>query len=301
MIRKFDNGLKHLIRPGAALAVAASLTLASSGASGSAASGLPFLAPVTNADGVITPLQARLCRPASSGPARLVVIAHGSNTQIDPSTRAGWSMPPCDSEAVTWFTSRGYAVALFLRRGYGATGGQWAEGPGDCQHLDFTTAAREIARDTDAAVNAATRLPSVRSAGVVVVGKSGGGLGAVAYDAQPHPKVSGFVSMAGGLGGHMDAKKGQNCGVGELANTFATFGAQAATSMLWVYAANDTYFSPAIAALAYRRFTRAGGAADLHGLPPFGQDGHSLFLAPGGSAVWGPIVADYLARMDLTP
>jgi hypothetical protein len=107
MIREFDNGLKHLRRPGAALAVATSLTLASSGASGSAVSGLPFLAPVTASDGVTTPLQARLCRPASSGPARLVVIAHGANTQADPSTRAGWKLPPCDSEAVSWFTSRG--------------------------------------------------------------------------------------------------------------------------------------------------------------------------------------------------
>ena len=71
--------------------------------------------------------------------------------------------------------------------------------------------------------------------------------------------------------------------------------------MLWIYAANDSFFAPPIAAALHDRFTAAGGQAELHQVGAFGRDGHRLFVEPGGSAVWGPIVAAYLARMNTPP
>jgi hypothetical protein len=71
--------------------------------------------------------------------------------------------------------------------------------------------------------------------------------------------------------------------------------------MLWVYAANDTYFAPPIATALYQAFTAAGGTADLVRPEPYDGDGHRLFFGPGGSAIWGPVVERYLARQGASP
>ena len=65
--------------------------------------------------------------------------------------------------------------------------------------------------------------------------------------------------------------------------------------MLWIYAENDSFFAPPIAAAMYAAFSQNGGKAAFHQLGPYGSDGHRLFFAPGGSQVWGPLVAGYLA------
>jgi hypothetical protein len=67
--------------------------------------------------------------------------------------------------------------------------------------------------------------------------------------------------------------------------------------MLWIYTANDSYFAPALAKQMYDAFTAAGGRAEFLQLPPFGADGHQLFFSNGGSAIWGPPMESYLARM----
>jgi pimeloyl-ACP methyl ester carboxylesterase len=280
-----------------ALALIASLGMASARAQAPAET---FVAPVTAADGVVTQMQAALCRPADTGGvARLVVIAHGSPPRA--SARPRMMLTPCTSEAVRWFTGRGYAVAVFLRRGYGATGGTWAESSGKCSRADYAHAGLETARDIAAVVDTATRLPGVRPDGAIVVGQSAGGWGAVAYDSQPHPKVAALISMAGGRGGHEDNEANQNCRPDLLATSAGALGAGATTPMLWIYAANDSYFAPPIAASMRDSFTQAGGKVDLHQIDAFGSDGHRLFFGAGGSVVWGPIVAAYLDRMHTPP
>ena len=72
-------------------------------------------------------------------------------------------------------------------RGYGATGGDWAESYGGCAQADYVHAGLETARDIAATVDYATTLPGIRPDGAVVVGQSAGGWGAIAYDSQPHP------------------------------------------------------------------------------------------------------------------
>lgn len=250
--------------------------------------------PVTGADGGTTQLQARLCRPASSQPARLVVINHGSPpTESD---RPRMLLGRCGDEAAQWFLARNYAVAFALRRGYGSTGGAWAESYGPCRDADYVHAGLETARDIDAVVQAATALPGIQPNGVVVVGQSAGGWGTIAYASQAHPNVSAMVVMAGGRGGHQDGVPNRNCHPDRLAEAAGRYGATARTPMLWVYAANDSFFAPEIAAALHRSFTGAGGAAQLEQPGPFGNDGHRLFFGPGGSKVWGPMVDSYLAQ-----
>ncbi len=205
----------------------------------------------------------------------------------------------CDNEASRWFLSRGFAVAYALRRGYGETGGAWAEEFGGCEHADYFKAGLETARDIDAVVTGLTSLPYIRHDGAVVVGQSAGGWGTIAYDAVAHPKVAAFVVMAGGRGGHRDNRPNNNCHPELLATAAGRYGSTASTPMLWIYTANDSFFAPPIARAMWKVFTEAGGKAELEQPGPYGEDGHRLFFGPKGSQVWGPLVERYLAAQGV--
>jgi dienelactone hydrolase len=249
--------------------------------------------PLTDATGQTVSIQARLCRPATDTPARLVVINHGSPPNA--ADRPGMQPAQCTSEPARWFLDRGYVVMFPLRRGYGATGGPWAEANGRCAEVDYVHAGLETARDIAATVDYGTALPFVRRNGAVVVGQSAGGWGTIAYDSLPHANVSAFVAMAGGRGGHQDNVPNRNCAPDKLAEAARQFGTTASTPMLWVYTANDSYFAPPIARALHAAFIAGGGKATLIQPGPFDGDGHRLFFGAGGSEIWGSLVETYLA------
>ena len=255
--------------------------------------------PATAEDGSQVMLLGRVCRPEGTAPARVVVIAHGSPAIA--SRRPQMQLTACNSEAVQWFTNRGYLVVLSLRRGYGGTGGADAEQIGPCTIASYVRAARESARDVAATVAYALKLPYARPDGAVVVGQSAGGWAAVGLDSQPHPAVVALVSMAGGRGGHADNNRpNTNCHPENLAGAAGELGRTASTPMLWVYTANDSFFAPPIARSMYDAFTAAGGKAEFHALPAFGTDGHNTFFGQGGSVVWGPLMERYLRERGAT-
>ncbi|UPY36088.1 prolyl oligopeptidase family serine peptidase [Sediminicoccus sp. KRV36] len=234
----------------------------------------------------------RICRPASAGPARLVVLNHGSPG--DPAVRPAMRPATCASEAVRWFTARGYVVAIPMRRGYGQTSGPWAEGFGGCSRADYGQAGRETARDIRAAVLAMQGRPGVAARPAVVVGQSAGGWGSLALAAENPPEVGAIVNMAGGRGGWQGNLPNNVCRPDELVRAAAGFGAAARLPTLWIYAANDSFFDPALARGMADAWQAAGAPAVLRPLPAFGQDGHGLFFGRGGSAIWGPIVEAFL-------
>jgi dienelactone hydrolase len=258
-----------------------------------------LLVPLAIGHDRVVQLHARLCLPSLKDPATLVLLNHGSPP--DASDRPKIKLGRCDQEAAQWFLSRGYAVAFVLRRGYGETGGEWAENQFGCGHPDFVHAGLETAIDMDAAVDFLTRLPEVKPGDAIVVGQSAGGWGAIAYASAPHPKVAAFVVMAGGRGGHRDNRPRNNCRPDLLADAAGYFGKTARTPMLWIYTENDSYFAPPIARAMYRAFTSAGGVAEFEQPGPYDSDGHRLFFGPGGSSVWGPLVDRYLAQRRSEP
>ena len=250
--------------------------------------------PMVDGDGTKHLLRARVCYPDGPGPFRVVAIAHGSPP--DPADRPGMKLGSCTGEVARWFVAHGFIVVFALRRGYGATGGAWAEGFGKCpDKVDFVKAGLETARDDDAIIAYATALPRARPDGAVVVGQSAGGWGTLAYNSIAHARVVALVNMAGGRGGHDGGVRNHNCRPDLLAAAAKSFGATATTPMLWIYTQNDSFFAPAIAEQLHDMFIAAGARAELHILDAFGGDGHLLFNSPGGSQVWGPLVEAYLA------
>jgi dienelactone hydrolase len=284
---------------GALWGAAAALVVAAAGPERALAREALYSVPLVDAGGRTTLLKTRICRPDSDGPATLVVINHGSppNARERPKMKLGG----CEQEAAQWFLRRGYVVAFALRRGYGETGGPWAEDFGGCSHADYFRAGLETARDIDAVVRFATGLPFVRHQAAVVVGQSAGGWGTIAYDSVAHDAVGAFVVMAGGRGGHRDDRPNNNCRPELLIESAGRYGATAATPMLWIYTANDSYFAPDLARGMWQAFSKAGGKADLEQPGAYDDDGHHLFFGPGGSAVWGPLVERYLTERQVSP
>ena len=249
--------------------------------------------PVRQADGSARLILARACLPPGAGERRLVVINHGKSPFA--AQRASMQPPDCGAEQVRWFLERGFAVLLPVRRGYGDSGGTMAEAYPVCAPTrDYTAGALEAARDIRAAIDYGTALPGVRADRVVVVGQSAGGLGTVALSSLNDARVTALVNMAGGDGGRLNQQANNVCQPAALVAAAGRFGAVARAPMLWVYTANDSYFGPDLAAAMHRAYVAGGGRAELRALPGWGIDGHILFTARGGSAVWGPEVERFL-------
>lgn len=101
-------------------------------------------------------LVATLYRPDGNGPFPLLVLSHGSPADGAARARMGrYRVIPRIRE----FTQRGFAVMVPMRRGYGDTGGDWAERYGPCANPDFQAAGRAAAEDLLASIAYAASLP----------------------------------------------------------------------------------------------------------------------------------------------
>ena len=241
-------------------------------------------------DGSGRQLQVRVLRPAGEGPFPIAVINHGSPESGSERTEM---QVPTFRVLSEWLLARGYLVALPLRRGYGVVGGRWDESYGRCERPDYVAAGLETARDIEAVIAALSNRPFVRKGKTVVFGQSAGGWGSLALASRNPPDVIAYVNFAGGRGGHRNGQPHSNCAPEELVRAAAQFGRSARQPTLWLYAENDSYFAPGLARQMQQAFVQAGGRANLHLLPPVGEDGHRL-ISVAGAALWGPAVEKFL-------
>jgi dienelactone hydrolase len=248
------------------------------------------LAPVTGTD---QQMHTIVYLPRGAGPFPLVVINHGSPR--DAASRINFTAR--FSAASGWFVRRGYAVAVPTRRGYGPTGGGWAEAFGSCDSPDYEGGGRATAQDIRAAVLYFREQPFVDRDRIVLAGQSAGGWGTLASAGQNLPGVVAIVNFAGGRG-----SRGPDyvCTPSALVQAARRFGAGADLPILSVYAANDRYFNPSLARQIHEAFVEGGARqARLVELPAFGEDGHFLFSHRDGAGLWGEPVATFLGSLGL--
>ncbi len=238
-------------------------------------------------------LVACVCRPDTGARVPVVVIAHGAPSR--PELIRQMTPARCDSEPARWFTDRGYMVVFALRRGFGGSTGPAVENGSDCARVNYFRVGLTTAEDIDATVNWATSRPDALPTGAIVVGQSTGGWGIIAYNSVNHPHVAGMINMAGGRGGYAYGEPGEVCSSEAMIGAARRFGETSISPMLWVYATNDSFFPPPLVADLYQTYTHVGGKVTLFQPSLPGGDGHGLFYAPGGSAIWGPAVEHYLA------
>jgi dienelactone hydrolase len=260
---------------------------------------MPLQVPIKDAQGRLWSMHGHICRPATHAPVPLAVVNHGST--VNRAEREAMVAEPCDSEIAKWFVEHGFAVAFVLRLGHGKGESPWTESF-HCTAAGFREAGLETARQIQAIVDAASRLPNIARDGIVVVGHSAGGWGAIAYDSAPHANVAAVINVSGGRGGHYRYAANSNCHPEQLIEAASGFGKTATIPMLWIYARNDSYFGPALASALNHAFTAAGGAVRFEQTPAFDSEGHALLYGgTAGSAVWGPLVESYLAERHALP
>jgi dienelactone hydrolase len=240
-------------------------------------------------------LVATAYRPEGPGPFPLVIISHGAPGQ---SANRGLMGRVTYARHAALLVERGLAVIVPMRRGYGATGGAWAEDFGRCLSPDYLGAGLEGAMDLEAVVRFAARDPSIDARRIVLIGESAGGWASVAAASRNPPGVVGVVTFAGGRG---SSGPGRLCAANALVSAAMRYGATARIPSLWVWAENDSRFPVALAREMFAAYRRGGSDSELVVLPPVGNDGHHAFTAASGIALWTPSVERFLVKVGVLP
>ena len=240
---------------------------------------------------------ATVMRPPGEDKKPVVVINHGSPADgaqraEDGAAALQWRSPRGSSRAAT-------SLSCPLRRGYGETGGTWAEAYGSCQNPDYYNAGLQSAADIKAALDYMRGQPYVAADRSLVVGQSAGGWATLAFSSQNPAGVSGMIDFAGGRGGHQKMSDGSlgNCTPNALVSAAGKYGSTARVPTLWIYTANDSFFEPSLARRMFDAYNAAGGKGTYRPLGAFGSDGHNLAGSDSGVAMWQGPVSEFLATL----
>jgi dienelactone hydrolase len=231
-------------------------------------------------------LEATLYRPAGDGPFPVLLFNHGStgNGRIAPTLTVRYTA------VAQFFVERGFVVLMPMRRGRGASGGQYGEAYG-CDPAVLSQGVERGTADVEAALTFALKQTWADPTRLVIGGMSRGGLLSVLYPSVRQVNARGVINFAGGWTfDACDARARFN------EQMFGRAG-RAKLPMLWLYAENDRNYGPASIRGYHRAFTKAGGSAELRMFPPIGHDGHDLL--PRSGAVWQQAVEEFLTRIGL--
>jgi dienelactone hydrolase len=239
-------------------------------------------------------IAATILRPEGYGPFGAVILNHGT-----PGSASGRARESSDLliQSAAVFARRGYAVVLPLRRGFGATGGEFAEDPGTCANPDYRKGEHAAADDVMAAYDYARALPYVDPQRMILAGQSAGGIVSMYTAGTRNPQgLVAVLTFAAGRGGNPDFRPGVPCAVEPVARLLESVGKNVRVPVLFHYAENDLYFNAQTSRLWYERFSANGARADYVLQPAFGRDGHYIFSESLGVRYWLPAVEQFLEK-----
>jgi dienelactone hydrolase len=239
-------------------------------------------------------IAATVLRPDGAGPYGAVILNHGTPGSATGRARESAELL-INSAAV--FARRGYVVVMPLRRGFGATGGEFAEDPGTCANPDYRKGESAAADDVMAAYDYARALPYVDGQRMILAGQSAGGIVSMYAAGARNPQgLIAVLSFAAGRGGNPDFRPGVPCAIEPVARLLESVGKTVKAPVLLHYAENDRYFNAQTSRLWYERFAASGARAEYVLQPPFGRDGHYMFSEVMGVRYWLPAVEQFLGR-----
>jgi dienelactone hydrolase len=251
---------------------------------------------------VTMPTIAYVVRPVGKGPFPLVVMNHG--VSLNQKERGFFPLVEFRDAAI-WFAKRGYMVVAPTGSGYGAAAFDVPEQGhyslffskvGNCDNPNFHDAGRLVALMDKWIIEYMADQKLIVPDNVIVVGQSAGGWAAIALSSENVPGIRAIVTFAAGRGGRVGGKPNNNCAPDRLVAATGEFGRTARTPMLWIYIENDTYFGPELSRRMHAAYIGAGGKAEYHLLPPFGNDGHFMVSSPDSLPLWTPLVGAFLDK-----
>ncbi|MGY3605104.1 MULTISPECIES: alpha/beta hydrolase family protein [unclassified Bradyrhizobium] len=249
---------------------------------------------------LVLPTIAYVVRPVGGGPFPLAIMNHG--VSLDPVQRSFFPLVEF-RDAAMWFARRGYLVVAPVGSGYGASAIDIPErglyGPffskiGNCTNPNFRDAGMAVAQLDLWIIDYMAAEKKIVPKDVIVIGQSAGGWASIALSSVNPPQVKAIITFAAGRGGRVDGKPNNNCAPDRLVEAISEFGRTSRVPMLWIYIANDTFFGPTLSKRMHEAFTAAGGNAEYHLLPPFGDDGHFLVGSADSIPIWAPLVGAFL-------
>jgi dienelactone hydrolase len=251
---------------------------------------------------LLHPTVAYVVRPVGPGPFPLAVMNHG--VSLNPRERSFFPLVEF-RDAAMWFARRGYLVVAPSGPGYGAAALDAPERGlfsvfyskvGACENPNFRDPGMAAALLDKWIIDYMTEEKLALPNDAIVVGQSAGGWATIALSSQNLPSVKALIVFAGGRGGRVGGKPNNNCAPDKLVEATAEFGRSARTPMLWIYIENDTFFGPDLSKKMHAAYTAAGGEAEYHLMPPFGNEGHFFIDSSDAIPQWSPLVSQFLDK-----
>ena len=232
-------------------------------------------------------------RPEGAGPFPWIVLSHGTGNASDNRAVGRYRNLPL----IRQWISRGYAVVVVVRRGYGDSDGMSIiDAFGSCTNHDFPGAAEGAATDILTAVNWARQFADLNPNRWMLVGQSAGGFASIHAASKRPPGLLAVLNFAGGRGGDPRIRPGEPCAPEGVGSVFEKAGATIGVPVLWHYAENDLFFGPRVSRYWFERFTKGGGKGEYVLQPAFAPNGHGVFTHANGGAVWMPVLQPFFDK-----
>lgn len=238
-------------------------------------------------------LEVVLFKPLSGNRHPLVMFNHGSTGDgTDPSL---FTQTFTSKTVARFFVERGWMVAFPQRRGRGQSDGLYDEGFNadrsaySCeQNVTLAGAARAL-DDLDAVTDWLRSRSDADTTRMLVAGTSRGGILSPAHAARRADVYLGAINFVGGW-------LGEGCGDHLPVNqSLFVDGAAFPGPSIWLYAANDSFYSLPYSRALFGNFSDAGGMGSFNEFTRApGLNGHFLINSP---ELWQNVMDDFLAQL----
>lgn len=239
-------------------------------------------------EGRTVELETTMYKPPGNGPFPLLLMNHGKNpgnARTQPRSR--------HLQIASVFVHRGFVVAIPMREGFTASGGQYPKDGCDIRRHAF-----DEAKSAAAALAELVKLPYVDRSRIVIAGQSDGGLVTMALSTRQIPGVLGVINFSGGLRMKTCAGWQQN-----LVNTYDSIGKQARYPSLWFYGDNDQLWPQPMPEQMFNAYTRNAegnaGHARMVDIGTFGENSHDFADSKAGVKLWYPQVKTFVQSLGV--
>ena len=203
-----------------------------------------------------------------------LLFSHGRAGTDQERGKFGRSSEKRNSE---YFVSKGFAVILPTRIGYGVSGGPDADYSGACGNKNYLEARKVAIDQSKQVLNHVFDFSYIDRTKGIVVGQSVGGFTTIGLSAENISGLKGAINFAGGDGGDPIKSAEKPCGDYLIKDTFVNYGASNKVPTLWLYSVNDKFWGEQLPKDWFAAFQKSGGKGQFISLPAYKEDGHSIF------------------------